>query len=53
MKEIEIMKATPNTLATFNMLMLLGHTMHEKNGHEYNVKIDFKNDCVFLLEVLQ
>ena len=50
MKQIEIMKATPNTLGTFNMLMLLGHTLHEKNGKDYNVIVDFKSDYVVLVE---
>lgn len=44
----EIMRATPNTLGTFDMLMLLGHTMHERNGKEYSVQINFKEDCVIL-----
>lgn len=44
----EIMVATPNNLSTFDMLMLLGHTMNEKNGNEYIVQIDWKNDCVRL-----
>ena len=46
----EIMKATPNTLGTFNMLMLLGHTLHEKNGKNYSVQINFKEDYVALYE---
>ena len=50
MKQIEIMKATPNTLGTFDMLMLLGHTLHEKNGKDYNVIVDFKSDYVVLVE---
>ena len=48
--QTEIMRATPNTLATFNLLMLLGHTLHEKNGKDYNVIVDFKSDYVVLVE---
>lgn len=48
MKQTEIMVSKPNNYSTFNMLMLLGHTMHEKNGKEYSVQIDWKNDCVRL-----
>lgn len=48
-KQIEIMTAKPNTLGTFDMLMLLGNTMHNKNGNDYSVIIDFKNDCVRLV----
>lgn len=48
MKKNEILKATPNTLATFEYLMLLGHTLHEKTGNDYSVTIDMKNDCVRL-----
>ena len=48
MKQTEIMVSTPNNYSTFNMLMLLGHTMHEQNGKEYSVQIDWKNDCVRL-----
>ena len=44
----EIMKSTPNNLETFNLLMLLGHTLHEKNNQNYVVTIDWKNDCVIL-----
>lgn len=50
-KNETIMSAKPNTLATFDMLMLLGHTMHEKNGNNYNVVIDFKADEVKLVLV--
>ena len=50
MKQIEVMKATPNNLGTFEMLMLLGHTLHEKNGKDYNVIVDFKSDYVVLVE---
>ncbi|MBO7716808.1 MAG: hypothetical protein J6S85_24790 [Methanobrevibacter sp.] len=49
MKTIEIMKSTPNNLETFNLLMLLGHTLHEQTGKEYSVQIDWKNDSVKLL----
>lgn len=49
-KQVEIMRATPNTLGTFDMLMLLGHTLHEKNGNNYNVQINFKEDVVILLK---
>ena len=48
--QVEIMRATPNTYGTFNNLMLLGHTLHEKNGLNYSVIIDFKKDCVILVE---
>lgn len=44
----EVMKSTPNNLGTFDALMLLGHTLHEKNGKEYFVQIDWDNDCVIL-----
>ena len=47
-KQILVMEAKPNNLATFNYLMLLGHTLHEKNGRNYNVQIDFKSDSVKL-----
>ena len=47
-KQTLIMEAKPNNLATFNYLMLLGHTLHEKNGRNYNVQIDFKSDSVKL-----
>lgn len=47
--QVEIMTAKPNTLGTFDMLMLLGNTMHNKNGKDYSVTIDFKNDCVRLV----
>ena len=42
------MKSTPNNFETFNNLMLLGHTLHEKNGREYIVQINWKEDCVIL-----
>ena len=48
MEEIEVLRATPNTLGTFDSLMLLGHTLHEKNGKEYSVQINWKEDCVIL-----
>lgn len=48
MKEIIVMSAKPNTLATFDYLMLLGHELHEKTGFDYSVQSDFKNDCVYL-----
>lgn len=48
-KLIEVMRATPNTLGTFNSLMLLGHTLHEKDNKEYFVQINWKDDCVVLL----
>lgn len=44
----EVMRSTPNNLETFNLLMLLGHTLHEQTGKEYFVRIDWKNDCVIL-----
>ena len=43
-----VMEAKLNTLGTFEHLMLLGHTLHEKNGRNYNVQIDFKSDSVKL-----
>lgn len=48
--QVEIMRATPNTLGTFDMLMLLGHTLHEKNGNNYSVIVDFKGDAVILVQ---
>ena len=48
--QIEIMRATPNTLGTFEALMLLGHTLHEKSGENYSVIIDFKADAVILVQ---
>lgn len=47
-KQTLIMEAKPNNLATFNYLMLLGHTLHENTGRNYNVQIDFKSDSVKL-----
>ena len=47
--QIEILRATPNNFATFNNLMLLGHTLHEKNNKNYSVVIDWKTDCVILV----
>ena len=47
-KEYLVMESNPNTLATFEKLMLLGHTLHEMNGKEYSVQIDFKSDSVKL-----
>lgn len=47
-KQTLVMESKPNTLGTFDCLMLLGHTLHEKNGLEYSVQIDWKNDCVRL-----
>lgn len=49
MKQTEVLRATPNNYGTFNALMLLGHTMHEKNGSNYSVEINWKEDCVILL----
>ena len=49
-KENIIMVSKPNTLGTFDMLMLLGHTMHEKNGCNYSVRINFKEDQVELIK---
>ena len=49
--ETIIMEAKPNNLGTFDMLMLLGHTLHEKNGNNYNVIIDFKSDSCKLVLV--
>ena len=45
-----IMTAKPNTLATFDYLMLLGHALTEKTGFHYSVQSDFKNDCVYLVK---
>lgn len=47
-KQTLVMESKPNTLGTFDCLMLLGHTLHEKNGRNYNVQIDFKSDSVKL-----
>lgn len=47
-KLLEVMRATPNCLGTFDCLMLLGHTLHEKNGKNYFVQINWKEDCVIL-----
>ncbi len=43
-----VMESKPNTLETFEYLMLLGHILHERNGRNYNVTIDFKSDSVKL-----
>lgn len=48
--QVEIMRATPNTLGTFDALMLLGYTLHEKNGNNYSVIVDFKSDAVILVQ---
>lgn len=48
--QVEVMRATPNTLGTFDMLMLLGHTLHEKNGNNYSVIVDFRADSVILVQ---
>ena len=48
MKQTEMLRATPNNYGTFNALMLLGHTMHEKNGKHYSVQINWIEDCVIL-----
>lgn len=48
-QEIVVMEAKPNCLGTFEKLMLLGHTLHEKNGQNYNVIVDFKSDSVKLV----
>jgi len=50
MTQIKIMESKPNNYETFNLLMLLGHTLHEKNGYEYNVQIDWNNDKVILFK---
>ena len=47
--QIEILRATPNNFETFNNLMLLGHTLHEKNNKNYSVIIDWKSDSVILV----
>ena len=47
--QVEIMRATPNNFETFNNLMLLGHTLHEKNNKNYSVIINWKEDCVILV----
>ena len=44
----EIMKATPNNMETFMNMMLLCHTLQEKNGKDYSVQINWENDCVIL-----
>ena len=43
-----VMESKPNTLGTFDALMLLGHTLHEKNGKNYYVQVDFRADSVKL-----
>lgn len=43
-----VMESKPNTLGTFDLLMLLGHELHLKNGKEYSVNINFKEDKVEL-----
>ena len=45
----EILRATPNNFETFNNLMLLGHTLHEKSNKNYSVIINWKEDCVILV----
>lgn len=51
MKQIKIMESKPNTYETFNLMMLLGHTLHEKNGFEYEVQVNWKEDKVVLFKV--
>ena len=53
MKEIEILKSTPNNYETFNLMLLLAHTLHEKDGQTYFAKIDWKGDFVSLIRVEQ
>ena len=48
MKYKEIMRATPNTLHTYDNMMLLAHTLHEKDGRHYEIISSFKEDCVIL-----
>ncbi len=45
----EVMRSTPNCWGTFDALMLLGQTLHETNGKNYFVQINWKEDCVVLL----
>ena len=44
----EIMKSTPNNLETFNIMLLLAHELHEKNGKHYEVQICWSEECVKL-----
>jgi len=46
----EVLRAKPNIYGTFQNLMLLGHTLSEKNNCNYSVEINFKEDCVILWE---
>ena len=47
-KQNLVLESRPNNLGTFDCLMLLGHTLHEKNGKNYFVQVDFKSDSVKL-----
>lgn len=47
-KMIEVMRSTPNCFGTYNALMLLGHTLHEKTGKNHIVQINWKDDCIVL-----
>ena len=47
-KQIEVLRARPNTYGTFQSLMLLGNTLNIENGKNYFVEINFKEDCVIL-----
>ena len=48
MKQVEIMRATPNNYETWQMLMLLGHTLSQQNGKQYYVEINNQHDCIIL-----
>ena len=47
-KQIDVLRARPNTYGTFQSLMLLGNTLNKENGKNYFVEINFKEDCVIL-----
>ena len=47
-KKYLVMESKPNTLETFTCLIILGHTLHERDGKNYSVEADFKSDSVKL-----
>lgn len=53
MKKIKVLEARPNTYGTFNNLMLLGHTLNEMTGFNYEVQINFKEDKVVLFKIAE
>lgn len=46
----EILRSTPNNLETFNLMLLLAHTLHEKDGENYSVEVNWKGDFVALIK---